>query len=99
VDYFGCYIYGFPSFQFKPGQQVLKKQEPLLDSLAREMMNNPECHITLQGYFNNQYPKQLTSKRIQNIIAYLTDKWDISNERFEIVKVGTYANSINFIAQ
>jgi OOP family OmpA-OmpF porin len=98
-DYLGCYIQGFPSFQFKSVGQILKKQEPLLDSLAREMMNNPVCHIRLQGYYNNQNSKRLALKRIKNIMVYLTDKWDLSKERFDsIIKQGSYINSVNFIS-
>lgn len=100
VDNFGCYMPDFPSFQFKPAQQTLQQDEPLLDSLAKAMMDYPPCGITLQGYYaaTNKSSYKLTQIRIQNIIAYITGKWSVRAERFTIViKPGTYINAVNLI--
>ncbi len=100
LDYFGCSSPDFPSFQFKSEQKTIQKEEPLLDSMARDMIDNPTCKITLQGYYtaNNRSSYQLTNTRIQTIIKYLTDKWEISAERLsKNIKAGTYINSVNII--
>lgn len=99
-DYLGCAMPDLPSFQFKPAQQTLQQEEPLLDSLARTMMNHPVCSITLQGYhtLNNKTSYKLTETRIQNIVRYITGKWGVSAERFTIsIKPGTYINAVNLI--
>lgn len=78
-----CNIGSLPSVQFKAGSAKLNTTaQSLLNSVAQQLMANPNCKVKLVGYgASDKRAQQLSWDHVNAVKTYLTEKQGISESR------------------
>jgi OmpA-OmpF porin, OOP family len=79
-----CGLNNLPSIVFGSGSKLNRDNMRLLDAVASQMKNTPECKLKVVGHpeASNKVAQQKAYDRVASIINYLVNKQGISENRF-----------------
>ncbi|WP_448633957.1 OmpA family protein [Pedobacter panaciterrae] len=87
-----------PGVSFKSqSTKLATSEEAILSSVAQTLRGSPSCKVVVTGYCSSTLAdRQLSWRRVESVIQYLTEKQNIDGSRF-IFKYGQPGNDCNVV--